>query len=86
MSEHEDPAQRCHWYAYDVGGEPLHLPFDAVSVWPSIGVPDGVGCSVGAGADPALAMTPLAAEVSCAEPSAFVAVTRERMCGRRRPT
>src|SRR5690348_12835293 len=42
-------AQRCHWYANEVGLS-LHVPFDAVSVWPSRSVPEMLGAALFCGA------------------------------------
>jgi hypothetical protein len=39
------PLHRSHWYAKLVGLL-LHVPFDAVSVWPTVGVPLIVGGAV----------------------------------------
>src|SRR5205085_12559266 len=43
------PPQRCHWYVYEIGAVPLHVPGLAVSVAPSLGVPPIVGRAVFAG-------------------------------------
>ena len=54
--------QRNHWYANDVG-ELLHVPSLAVSICPTVGVPEIVGGAVFTGAarvaaepEPAIAM------------------------------
>ena len=42
-------AQRRHWYAYVIGVVPFHVPDDAVSVEPSVVVPEIVGTDLVAG-------------------------------------
>ena len=58
-------------------GEPLQLPFAAVSVWPSTAVPEIVGSAVLAGG--IAVTTALWAEVAEADPSLLVAVTTSRI-------
>ena len=43
--------QRCQWYENVIGVEPDHVPLEAVSVCPSLAVPEIVGRDVFAGAD-----------------------------------
>src|SRR5947209_7249227 len=69
------PSQSCHWYAYEVG-DPFQLPFDAVSVCPSVVVPEIVGGAVLVGAPGCT--TAVCCEVAWAEPAAFVSVTTTR--------
>ena len=59
-----------------MAGVPVHVPFDAVSVWPSRAVPEIVGGAVFTGGLPAT--TPVCAEVALALPPAFVPVTTTR--------
>src|SRR6476659_5669737 len=66
----------CHWYV-NTGFEPLHVPFDAVSVSPTTASPSIVGGVTFAGADAAI--TGVAADVPGADPSGVVAVTVTRM-------
>src|SRR5947209_2167607 len=69
------PSQSCHWYAYEVG-DPFQLPFDAVSVCPSVVVPEIVGGAVLVGAPGCT--TAVCCEVAWAEPAAFGSVTSTR--------
>src|ERR687884_2385544 len=69
-------AQRRHWYAKVIVGVPVHVPTDALSVWPSTAVPEITGGDVFAGG--AGVATTVAAELELAEPAAFVAVTATR--------
>src|SRR5688572_22065984 len=55
------PPQRCHWYWYSVGWF-VHVPFCAVRVPPTVGVPVIVGSAVFAGG--AAAATPAPARAS----------------------
>src|SRR5512132_288281 len=75
-------SQRRHWYAYACGCPPDHEPRFAVSVWFCCGTPEIVGGLVLAGG-PAVAdawTTPgVGFELALAVPSAFDAITRERM-------
>ena len=83
MSTQFAPAasQRRHWRAKVIGAVPFHAPSDAVSGWPSAGVPEISGSAV---FDGALApITALAADSASADPAELVAVTRTR---RRLPT
>lgn len=72
-------SQCFHWYAYEVG-EPLQVPFDAVSVCPTVVVPviagavEFVGADIGAGAVTAV----VARDVATEEPYLFDAVTVTR--------
>src|SRR5438093_13315552 len=78
-------SQRRHWYVYVCGCPPFHVPWPAVRVWPCCGAPEIVGGLVFVGV-PAVedgCTTPgVAFEFALAVPSAFDAITRERM---RRP-
>jgi hypothetical protein len=38
--------QSCHWYAYDIGVVPLHVPLLAVSMPPCTAVPETVGAAI----------------------------------------
>src|SRR5215212_3298137 len=84
MSEQLPPvwSQRRHWYANAIGCPPVHVPGFAVSVWPCCGVPLIVGCFALTGR-PAVAeartVVEVAFEFALAVPSAFEAMTRERM-------
>ena len=44
------PSQRRHWYAYEIGWVPDHVPVDAVSACPACAVPEIIGASTFAGA------------------------------------
>ena len=59
------PSQRRHWNAYPVG-ELLQEPFEAVSVWPCLAVPEIVGKALFTGATPVTVAVWL--EVALAEP------------------
>ena len=43
-------SHRFHCTANVGGGDPVHVPFVVVSVWPSTGVPDTTGSEVFTGA------------------------------------
>jgi hypothetical protein len=69
-------SQRCHWNEYDVG-DPLHVPVVALSVEPTIVVPETCGDAVTAGtvAPPAAATGAVGAEDAVAARDFDVAVT-----------
>src|SRR5581483_8807638 len=66
-------SQRTHWYAYVIGVVPLQLPFEVVSVCPSLATPDSAGSAVFTGGTPAT--TALAQVRALAWPAPFDAVT-----------
>jgi len=70
---------RRHWYAYGGGGDPVHVPGDAVSVEPSCAVPLIVGGDVFAGAPGTGATSAVCAEDAVDEPTPFDAVTTTRI-------
>src|SRR5436190_24060326 len=72
-------SQRRHRYVYVCGCAPPHEPRFAVSVWFCCGVPEIVGGLVLAGADDACTTPGVAFEFALELPSAFDAVTCERM-------
>jgi hypothetical protein len=76
-SEQPEPveSQRCHWYAYAIGAEPVHVPGDAVSVCPSCAVPVIDGAVEFAGGAGGGVTTAVAAEAAVAAPPLFEAVT-----------
>jgi hypothetical protein len=43
-------SHRRHWYEYVIGVELVHVPVEAVSVFPSCAVPEMIGSRVGLGA------------------------------------
>jgi hypothetical protein len=77
MSLHGEPltSQRRHWYVNVIGGVPFQVPFEAVSVWPSCGVPSIVGGAVFDGGCGGGATAEVTAETAVADPTALVAVT-----------
>ena len=70
---------RRHWIENVIGWRPVHVPGEAVSVCPTVGVPEIVGGPVLAGRAPAAAITRVCAEVAVAGPSVFFACTRTRI-------
>jgi hypothetical protein len=74
-----DESHRCHWYAYEIGAVPDHVPGAAVNVCPACAVPEIVGALVLAGAAGAACTTAVAADVAFADPAEFVAVTTTRI-------
>ena len=69
-------SQRRHWYAYEIGSVPVHVPRVAVSVSPSRAVPEICGAvALTGGAAATVAVGVVAAVV---EPAPFVAVTTAR--------
>jgi hypothetical protein len=78
-SEQFAPASshRCHWNANE-RTPPVHVPVFAVSSLPTTGEPVIVGRAVFRGGW-FEEMTSVGAELAVAEPSAFEAVTNERM-------
>ena len=85
MSLHAAPAvsQRRQRYAYPTGVVPPHVPFDAVSIFPSCAVPLIAGGAVGLGETPATEAVD--AEVADAEPPVLEAVTRTSSFAPRSP-
>ena len=71
-------SQRRHWYAKVIGWVPLHAPGLAVSVCPTVAVPEIVGGDVLPGGDDAGCTTGVAADVAVAAPAELVAVTATR--------
>ena len=69
--------QRRHWKAYEIGAVPVQAPVDAVSVCPSVAVPEIVGGAVFAGGA-AAATWAVCADSAVLEPAALVAVTSTR--------
>jgi hypothetical protein len=59
-----------------MGVEPDQVPVEAVSVWPTVGVPEIVGKTDDTGAD---VTTAVAAERAVEDPSLLVAVTLTRI-------
>ena len=55
-----------------IGLRPDQLPVSTLTVWPAVAVPEGFGCFVFAGAVPAAAIAPVAADSAWLLPSAFV--------------
>lgn len=68
--------QRCHWYAYVTGVEPVQVPLVAVSVWPSLATPVTAGRTVFVSASGAT--IPEAADEADAEATELVAATWTR--------
>jgi hypothetical protein len=48
IATHDEPAlsQRSHWYVYDIGVRPDHVPWDAANVWPLRADPETTGDEV----------------------------------------
>jgi len=80
MSTHAFPpaSQRRHWYVYVIGSVPVQRPRPALSVLPSLDVPDSEGAEVFAGAVPVALTTPVGADVAVVDPDPFDAVTATR--------
>jgi hypothetical protein len=81
MSVHDPPeaSHCCHWRVN--AGEPVHVPSAAVSVEPTIVVPEIDGADVTPGADTvdtAAGTTAVAADVPEAAPAEFVALSTTR--------
>src|SRR5262245_11401071 len=72
-------SQRCHWIENVIGCLPAHVPTDAVSVCPTVGVPVIAGGAVLAGRAPTAAIARVAADVAFACPSVFLPWTRTRI-------
>ena len=72
-------SQRVQSYVYEVG-EPLHVPFVVVRVWPCCAVPLTVGSELFEGGAVLLVAvtTPVAADVAAADPLRLLAVTMTR--------
>src|SRR3954454_3980113 len=70
-------SQRCHWWVMSIGPVPVQVPSPAVSVAPSLPLPETVGAPVLAGASATTAS--VGADVAFAEPPAFVPVTATRI-------
>jgi hypothetical protein len=68
-----DGSQLSHWSANVIGVVPVQVPFVALSVCPSTGVPDTVGEEVSAGG--VAWTTAVVVEVAFALPAVLVAVT-----------
>jgi hypothetical protein len=66
-------SHRRHWYAYEMGAVPVHVPGLAVNVPPSIAEPAIVGAAVLTGG--AAATTAVAADAAVVVPAVFDAVT-----------
>jgi len=79
MSVHEPPeaSHCCHWRVK--AGEPIHVPSAAVSVEPTVVVPEIDGGAVTVGAVAEVGTTAVAAEVPDAVPALFVAVSTTRI-------
>jgi hypothetical protein len=77
-SAHAPPVEshRRHWRANAIVGVPDQVPSLALSVWPTVSVPEMVGAPVFDGA--AAATTAVGADVAESEPAPFVAVTVTR--------
>jgi hypothetical protein len=73
-----EESQRCHWYAYEIGAVPDHVPGAAVNVCPACEVPEIVGALVLAGAAGAACTTAVADELALLDPAEFDAVTTTR--------
>ena len=71
-----DASQRSHWYAYEIGVVPFHVPFWAVSAAPTAAelAPVTVGGTTFAGAT--ACTTPVGFDAAEAVPAELVAVTR----------
>ena len=74
-----DESQRRHWYAYEIGCVPDHVPGSADSTCPACAVPLIVGSAVLLGATGAGATTAVGSELALLEPALFVAVTTTRI-------
>src|SRR5436190_2045339 len=75
-------SQRRHWKAYACGLPPFHVPVVAESVWFCCGVPEiagGLAFSGGPAVEDGWTTPGVAFEFALAAPSAFDAITRERM-------
>src|SRR5438034_11739165 len=80
MSLHVSPlwSHRRHWYVYEIGCAPDHVPGSAVSVCPSWRVPEMVGAAVLTGAS-AEVTTAVCAESTLLDPTLCDAVTVTRI-------